>query len=120
LAYFEKVEPFFACEWRKRGGAFAAVYGASGEELRPPESLAPSAGALSVFAVTDKKLARDMYDKIFGETLVVENDEGYWDNRYNYYDQNWIWLGLGLYGNHLPNLWHSADTGNAEAGAQRD
>ena len=35
------------------------------------------------------------------------NSPGYWGNKNDYYDQNWVWFGTALATNNLPNLWNN-------------
>jgi len=61
-------------------------------------------GDIGNFAVTASHTARVI---AVSQLLSVLHQSGvlaYWDQRYNYYEQNWVWFGLGLVGKDLPNL----------------
>jgi endo-1,4-beta-D-glucanase Y/4-amino-4-deoxy-L-arabinose transferase-like glycosyltransferase len=101
-AYLKKAEPFFTKEWKNKG-QFAALYEVSGKEKAPYNSLSTDVGALSVLSITNRSLAKEVYNKFFDQKF--NHTEGYWNNPKDYYDQNWGWFGSALYSEGLPNLW---------------
>ncbi|HUW24712.1 MAG TPA: glycosyl hydrolase family 8 [Patescibacteria group bacterium] len=101
-AYLKKAKPFFDKEWKEKG-QFSALYDLKGQEKAPYNSLSTDVGALSIFTITDQKLAKQIYEKFFDQKF--NHDEGYWSNAKDYYDQNWGWFGSGLYSGDLTNLW---------------
>lgn len=61
-------------------------------------------GDIGIFVVGDRAAAQAiLLDKLL--PLFHQTDGvAYWDQRYNYYEQNWIWFGVALASNKLPNL----------------
>ncbi len=99
--YLSKSSKFFRDEWNKNK-YFKAVYLQNGQPDVSYESLANSAGALSVLYITNSDLAKEVYEKVFNSKFNLE--QGYWGEKNNYYDQNWAWFVTALYTNSLPNL----------------
>lgn len=102
VKYLEKVSPFLTKEWVKNNKIFS-IYDLSGNPKVNFDSLSTNVGALSVFTITDKNLAKNINSKLFDEKFNY--DQGYWGDKNNYYDQNWAWFGTALYNNNLSNLW---------------
>jgi endo-1,4-beta-D-glucanase Y/4-amino-4-deoxy-L-arabinose transferase-like glycosyltransferase len=100
--YLKKAEPFFKKEWQEKG-RFSALYELGGQEKAPYNSLSTDVAALSIFSITNRPLAKQIYEKFFDQKL--NRGEGYWNNAKDYYDQNWGWFGSALYAEDLPNLW---------------
>ncbi|EKE05206.1 MAG: hypothetical protein ACD_19C00399G0001, partial [uncultured bacterium] len=100
--YLREVEPFFVEQWEK-DGKFAAIYNLSGTKRVSYSTLSTDTGVLSIFAVTNQTLAKDVHSKLYDSKFKY--DFGYWGDKDNYYDQNWAWFGTALYTNNLPNLW---------------
>ena len=97
--YLQKYHDFFYSEWK--GNRLVSVYTADGMPVNGGRNISTDIGALSVFIVTDKNVAEEFYQ----DRIVPEyNEEGYWEEKNNYYGQNWAWLGLGLYKGSLNNL----------------
>ena len=97
--YLQKYHDFFYSEWK--GNRLVSVYTADGMPVNADRNISTDIGALSVFIVTDKNVAEEFYqDRI----VPKYNEEGYWEEKNNYYGQNWAWLGLGLYKGSLNNL----------------
>ncbi len=104
LAYLKKVEPFYLKNWQEKE-KIAALYDLNGQEKVSYNSLSTDAGALSVFSITNREVAKKLYDKYFDQKFNYS--EGYWNNPKDYYDQSWGWFGDGLYSHNLPNFWTS-------------
>lgn len=67
------------------------------------QSLAVHTGYLIALDYANKNIANKYYESIF---LDAYNPEiGYWKSTNNYYDQNWVWLGSGLFNGDIQNLW---------------
>lgn len=74
-----------------------AVYDQNGDALAPEDSTT-FAGALGLRLAVDQTAAQSLYRKI--PALYHELDKGayfFWDEPDNYYQQNWLWLGVALY-----------------------
>ena len=105
--YLKDIGLFFEREWNNRR-SFAAIYDLDGQRLTNFESMAVSAGILSALNFSSgPEISSDVYNTLFvNRTTVLEDDEyAYWGNQENYYDSNWVWFGLALFNNNLPNLW---------------
>jgi endoglucanase len=99
--YLSRTTPFFENEWKK--GAIKAIYTLDGHPYVSYESLAPYAGVLAVLGQTTPGMAKQIYENEYIKKFNF--DEGYWQDKTNYYDQNWAWFGATLYTGRLPNLW---------------
>lgn len=75
----------------------------TGSALFADESLAIHAGYLIALNYADKNKANSYYNSVFA--AKHNTDQGFWGQENNYYDQNWVWLGAGLFNDDLLNLW---------------
>lgn len=101
LQYLQKVSPFFVKQWQSN--EFSAVYDLQGNKQITYGTISTDVAPLSVFLQTNKNMANSVYNKLFEN--VFNYNGGYWENKNNYYDQNWAWFGTALYSNNLQNLW---------------
>jgi endoglucanase len=105
--YLKNVSRPFVSEWQQYG-SFGDLYTAQGGRIRDTSNPAIAAGILSALKVgAPQQVSSDVYAKLFAETLVIdeESEYAYWLSPDNYYESNWIWFGVALYNNNLPNLW---------------
>lgn len=92
---------FLQREWRKQNKIYS-VYSHDGVVLSSDETHAMYAGVIGYFKESDDVDAKQVYkDKI--ETLF-DQDKNAFVRPLSYYDANWVWFGLGLYNDLLPNL----------------
>ncbi|MBC8074599.1 MAG: glycosyl hydrolase [Chloroflexales bacterium] len=89
--------------WASRG-AHAAVYRHDGAIERSEEDATVYGGLIANLAITDPTGARELYEQKLAPRFITSNGQAFWDNGQNYYAQNWIWFGVGLYADALPNL----------------
>ncbi|MBN9389952.1 MAG: hypothetical protein J0I20_18140 [Chloroflexi bacterium] len=94
----------------KQTGKLGAEYDHSGKLTNGEEDLAIYSGTLGNFIVTDPQLADTLVNSklLPAYKNITDNDfarafVGWGDTR-NYYNQNWVWFGLALYSDNLPNL----------------
>lgn len=94
----------------KQTGKLDAEYDHGGKPVTTGEDLSIYGGTLGNFVVTDPKLADVLVTSklLPAYKQIVDNDfarafAGWGDTR-NYYNQNWVWFGLSLYSDNLPNL----------------
>jgi endo-1,4-beta-D-glucanase Y len=82
--------------------SLASVYSHAGAVAAASEAPAIYGGVLGYFAVAEPAQAQEVYQ----EKLVFLYEPGAndWKQRLSYYDDNWVWFGIGLYNNLLPNL----------------
>ncbi len=92
---------FLGAQWDKNH-ALASVYNHAGGTVTPEESPAIYGGDLGYFLVAQPVKAKDVYE----QKLLFLYNPGLndWKQQLSYYDANWVWFGIGLYNNLLPNL----------------
>ena len=83
-------------------GRLVAVYRHDGTPAADYEAPAMYGGAMGYFAVVDPALAEEVYTE---ELLpVYDADTGNLAEQLGYYDSNWVWFGMALYLDELPDL----------------
>ena len=108
-AYLESVS-FLRDQW-KQTGRLMAGYSHSGTVVQNWEDLAIYGGTLGNFLITEPALADQVVQTklLPAYQTVRDNDPTHtfigWGDSDNYYNQNWVWFGLALYSNKLPNLY---------------
>ncbi len=97
-------------DW-KQNGKLAAEYDYSGKVVNPQENLAVYGGDLANLELTDPAMAAALVNSKLIPAYVHKVDPqdaartfSGWGDQNNYYNQNWVWLGLALYSDQLPNL----------------
>jgi endo-1,4-beta-D-glucanase Y/4-amino-4-deoxy-L-arabinose transferase-like glycosyltransferase len=105
-AYLSKYQSFFSDQFKEQ--KLVSVYTNSGLPVSDVGNISTDVGALSVFKVTDKKLVDQFYQERIASAY---NEEGYWEERNNYYGQNWAWFGTALHKDFLKNLWSTPGMG---------
>ncbi len=94
----------------KQTGKLDAVYDHFGKVVTPGEDLSIYAGTLGNFIVTDPALAQTLVNtKLLPAYKKIDDNDfarafSGWGDTQNYYNQNWVWFGLALYSDNLPNL----------------
>ncbi len=101
--YLSKLYPFYFNELSK-SEQIAAIYDVTGNPSVNYGDLGTSVGALSVFTMIDRKTASDYYRNTI-ETVYIP-DQGFWGDKENYFNQNWVWFGTALHSRNLPNIWN--------------
>lgn len=105
--YLNRIGVFFEQEWLARRG-FADVYLVTGERVSFNQSPAVASGILSAMKISsDSQISSDVYNTLFVEELVLdeESEYAYWGDPENYYNANWVWFGMALFNDNLPNIW---------------
>lgn len=105
--YLKKIGAVFEREW-KNSRSFGDVYYLNGVRAENNQNLSVAAGILSAIQVSaDPQVSADVYNTLFADKIVMQEDTqyAYWENADTYYDANWIWFGLALFNDNLPNLW---------------
>jgi endoglucanase len=103
FAYLKTAEPFFTQQWGSDNG-FDAIYALSGKPLTDYSSKSTISGPLSVFLITNPKLAQVVFDKEYSQFVYGNNE----NDSLGYYDANWLWFSTALYLDKLPNLWKNS------------
>jgi len=99
-ATLEKMS-FLADEW-KRTGTLKSIYAHDGSVVSNDEVAESYGTALSYFDVVEPELAKEVYDQKI-KTLYDQNTNS-WDQPITYYAANWVWFGIALHEDQLPNL----------------
>lgn len=103
ISYMKRSQ-FLRREW-SRHHRLLARYGHDGSgDLRRGEEPFAYAGDIGYFMVVDPAAARSILRNKLLVTLHHDSGADYWDERSNYYAQNWIWFGVALSQHRLVNL----------------
>ncbi len=106
--YLERIGEHFAKEWKNRG-TLSDLYNTDGTRLQSNPNLSVASGILTAVEIaSDSQTSSDIYNKVFvtKAEILEEKEYVYWGDPNNYYDSNWVWFGLALFNDNLPNLWH--------------
>lgn len=93
---------FFTQEWT-RNERIHAEYAHDGRTIEYFESPAIYGGLIGYFVITDSQTAQEVYANKLA--ALYNPDFNDWQYPLTYYDDNWVWLGIALYNDLLPNLW---------------
>lgn len=102
----EKSAVFLESQWNTHGKILVG-YTHDGKPWEEYESALGYTLNLANFAITDPAIA----ERIYKEQVLAkyyenfEQKEHYWEDKNNYYTQNWAWFGTALYHDKLPNVW---------------
>lgn len=88
-------------EWRQ-SGRLASVHAHDGSPIDGNEAAALYGGTIGYFIAMDAEAAKEIYRKKL--LSLYDPRGGGWATPLSYYDDNWVWFGLGLYHRLLPNL----------------
>ncbi|MDO8604605.1 MAG: glycosyl hydrolase family 8 [bacterium] len=92
---------FLLDRWQSDKKLYSA-YGHDGTLNYKYEAPAIYGGTLGYFVVTNEEVAEAMYrEKLL---ILFDPDNNTWREPLSYYDDNWVWLGMALYNDHVPNL----------------
>lgn len=103
LDYLLKMN-YWPALWEKDPIIYAS-YTTDGRPISQTESLANYANLLAFFSFVKPEFADEVLNQKIMHVYSESGKQYYWGDRTNYYDQNWVWFGLGLYNEALPNLW---------------
>ena len=92
---------FLADSW-KNSGSLASVYSHDFGVIEPTQAPAIYGGNIGYFQITNPTLAKQIYDQKLASLFNPNSQD--WKSTLNYYDDNWAWFGLALYGHALTNL----------------
>jgi endoglucanase len=99
-AALEKMK-FLGEQWKEKNVLYA-TYSHSGEALTQDEVAESYGTALAYFDVADKDQAQAVFDQKI-KTLYNQNTNG-WKEPLTYYASNWVWFGIALHEDQVPNL----------------
>lgn len=86
-----------------REGSLYSTYRHDGQILRRDEAPAMYGGSVGYFLIADPARANDLYQKKL--ISLFNPDTESWRVKLSYYDDNWVWFGIALYNNLLPQLY---------------
>ena len=92
---------FLADQW-KANGSLKSIYAHDGSVVSNDEVAESYGTALAYFDVVEPDLAKEVYDEKI-KTLYDQNTNA-WDQPITYYAANWVWFGIALHEDQLPNL----------------
>lgn len=84
-----------------------STYSHDGRALLPSESHAMYGTAIAYFIVEAPEVSTDIYQRKL-KPLYNPDKQG-WASTLGYYDDNWVWFGMAMYNNELPNLGFNLD-----------
>ncbi len=92
---------FLSQEWSKNSLLYTN-YSHDGVPVLKNQTAAFYGGTIGYFMATDLDNAKIIYDNKL--QILFNPDTNSWKVKLGYYDDNWVWFGLALYNNFLPNL----------------
>ena len=92
---------FLSDEW-ERTGKLVSTYSHDGKIVKRDEVAESYATALAYFDVVDPALAKEVYDQKI--TTLYDQNTNAWAQPITYYAANWVWFGIALHEDQLPNL----------------
>lgn len=99
-ALLEKMS-FLGKQWQDNKVLYS-TYGHDGEVITRDEVAENYGTSLAYFDVTDEAKANEVYDQKI-KTLYDQNTNS-WKEPLTYYAANWVWFGIALHEDQLPNL----------------
>ncbi len=92
---------FLGTQWQTEGIIYAN-HGHDGSIRSHYEAPALYGGSMGYFLVSDPQHAREVYrEKLL---ILFDPDTNTWRAPLSYYDANWVWFGMALYNDQLPDL----------------
>lgn len=92
---------FLGSQWQTEGLLYTS-YGHDGSIRSHYEAPAMYGGSMGYFLVSDPQSAREVYrEKLL---ILFDPDTNIWRAPLSYYDANWVWFGMALYNDQLPDL----------------
>lgn len=92
---------FLGEQW-KNSGTLYSTYTHDGQVVKKDEVAESYATALAYFDIVKPDLAAQVYDRKI-KTLYDQNTNA-WKEPLTYYASNWVWFGIALHEDQLPNL----------------
>ena len=94
---------FLRRQWRSND-RLAAAYTHDGNEDPAGEDPTTYGGDIGNFVVADPSVAETIMHRKLLSTVHQWHGVTYFGERSNYFEQNWVWFGVALAGQQLPNL----------------
>jgi len=93
---------FLRRQWQRKG--MLSAYTHTGAVVGEPDAPLFYGADIGDFVVSDPTAARAITTRKLLPLFHQQDGVAYWDQRYSYYEQNWIWFGVAMVGDALPNL----------------
>lgn len=92
---------FLKDEWND-GGVLYSTYSHDGQVVKRDEVAETYGTSLSYFKVVEPDLADEIYEQKI--TTLYDQNTNAWKEPLTYYASNWVWFGIALHEDQLPNL----------------
>ena len=92
---------FLNDQWRNNGKLYS-TYSHDGNVVTKDEVAESYGTALAYYDVVDPDVAKAVYDQKI--TTLYDQNKNAWAQPITYYASNWVWFGIGLHIDQLPNL----------------
>ncbi len=92
---------FLKDEWND-GGVLYSTYSHDGKVVKQDEVAETYGTSLSYFKVADPGLGDEVYEQKI--TTLYDQNTNAWKEPLTYYASNWVWFGIALHEDQLPNL----------------
>jgi endoglucanase len=102
-SYLER-SSYLRQQWKDRGRILTLYRHDGLPDRGANEDTTIYAGDIGNFLVTDPSSADSMVRDKLLPSYRERDGAAYWADRYNYFQQNWIWFGVALAAHQLPNL----------------
>lgn len=99
-ALLEKMS-FLGDQWKEKGVLYS-TYGHDGSVIKQDEVAESYATALAYFKVANEDAAKEVYEQKI--TTLYDQNTNAWREPLTYYAANWVWFGIALHEDQLPNL----------------
>jgi len=93
---------FLRRQWQRKG--MLSAYTHTGVVVGLPDVPLFYGADIGDFVVSDPAAAQTITARKLLPLFHQQDGVAYWDQRYSYYEQNWIWFGVAMVGDALPNL----------------
>jgi len=93
---------FLRRQWQRKG--MLSAYTHTGAVVGLPDVPLFYGADIGDFVVSDPAAAQTITARKLLPLFHQQDGVAYWDQRYSYYEQNWIWFGVAMVGDALPNL----------------
>lgn len=92
---------FLDDQWKNNGRLYS-TYSHDGKVVSKDEVAESYGTALAYYDVVDPDAAKAVYDQKI--TTLYDQNKNAWAQPITYYASNWVWFGIGLHEDQLPNL----------------
>lgn len=90
--------------WEENNSIYSE-YDAEGNIVNDWETNSTYGATIGYFSVIEPEIARQIYIKKIISLYDRDAERFYVQNNLGYYDENWVWFGIALYQDQIPNLY---------------